>query len=71
MHSKLQRMVSLGAGDSRVLVTLCYYLILTFSRLLGSDYESCQHQGGQTISQVFCLPKNYRKDVLPPRELKL
>jgi len=32
----------------------------------GEHYEFCSRQGGRVVSQVFCLPKDYRKDVLPP-----
>ena len=30
------------------------------------DYKSCVDSGGKVVSHVFCLPQNYRKDVLPP-----
>ena len=30
------------------------------------DYKSCVDAGGKVVSHVFCLPQNYRKDVLPP-----
>jgi len=33
-----------------------------------SGYETCRDSGGTVVSHVFCLPPNYRKDVLPPTE---
>jgi len=29
-------------------------------------YRACTEGGGTVVSHVFCLPPNYRKDVLPP-----
>lgn len=28
-------------------------------------YLSCSQSGGRVVSQVFCLPTDYRKDLLP------
>ena len=36
---------------------------VSFSAL--DPYLSCCQSGGRVVSQVFCLPEDYRKDVLP------
>ena len=30
------------------------------------EYSKCRDAGGTVVSNVFCLPANYKKDVLPP-----
>jgi len=45
------------------LLTL-HYLQLCFVHSVGSDFSSCITTG-QVISDVFCLPSNYRKEVPP------
>ena len=37
-----------------------------FSFASNQDYSDCREAGGTVVSNVFCLPTNYRKDVLPP-----
>ena len=37
-----------------------------FSLANNQDYSDCREAGGTVVSNVFCLPTNYRKDVLPP-----
>ena len=37
-----------------------------FSFASNEDYSNCREAGGTVVSNVFCLPTNYRKDVLPP-----
>ena len=45
----------------------CWQYLLIISLFSdGEHYESCSRQGGRVVSQVFCLPQDYRKDVLPP-----
>ena len=37
-----------------------------FSLANNEEYSKCREAGGTVVSNVFCLPTNYRKDVLPP-----
>ena len=30
-----------------------------------SAYTDCKARGGKVVSNVFCLPPQYRKDVIP------
>jgi len=36
------------------------------NRPSNAAYLACCKEGGKVVSQVFCLPPEYRKDVLPP-----
>lgn len=34
------------------------------------DYIDCKTRGGKVVSNVFCLPPDYRKDVIPSADLR-
>ena len=40
--------------------------VFFFSLANNEEYSKCREAGGTVVSNVFCLPTNYRKDVLPP-----
>ena len=55
----------IGAGYV-VIKTMTFPGILNLFRLQNQKYVNCVEQGGTVVSNLFCLPSAYRKDVLPP-----
>ena len=56
-------------GSDRVICCCCFSSESSEKRGGEEDssgYRDCKASGGKVVSNVFCLPAQYRKDVIPP-----